>query len=114
MFDDNISEYPVNPVLELKLKEYNLPIPEEKFETMVVAQFWVKCLEFSPCRCIINRLKSQLTPSRGMSRLPRISGKECVKVLSKAGFYLKRQEGSHIILRMDEPFCQFILFLSAF
>jgi len=41
-----------------------------------------------------------------MSRLPRISGRECVKVLSKAGFYLKRQEGSHIVLRRDDPFGQ--------
>jgi len=41
-----------------------------------------------------------------MSRLPQISGRECRKALEKAGFYLKRQEGSHMILRRDEPFAQ--------
>jgi predicted RNA binding protein YcfA (HicA-like mRNA interferase family) len=41
-----------------------------------------------------------------MSRLPQISGRECRKALEKAGFYLKRQEGSHMILRRDEPFTQ--------
>lgn len=44
-----------------------------------------------------------------MSDLPRISGRECVKALSKAGFYVKRQEGSHIILRRDEPFGQVVV-----
>ncbi|MHB8778339.1 MAG: type II toxin-antitoxin system HicA family toxin [Anaerolineales bacterium] len=44
-----------------------------------------------------------------MSRLPRISGRECVKVLSKAGFYLKRQEGSHMVLRRDNPFGQLVV-----
>ncbi len=38
-----------------------------------------------------------------MSGLPRISGRECVKALGEAGFYLKRQEGSHMILRRDNP-----------
>jgi predicted RNA binding protein YcfA (HicA-like mRNA interferase family) len=41
-----------------------------------------------------------------MSRLPQISGRECRKALEKAGFYLKRQEGSHMILRRNEPFAQ--------
>ena len=41
-----------------------------------------------------------------MSFLPVISGKECVNALMKEGFYVKRQSGSHIILRRDEPFCQ--------
>jgi predicted RNA binding protein YcfA (HicA-like mRNA interferase family) len=44
-----------------------------------------------------------------MSRLPRISGKECIQALSKAGFYFKRQEGSHIILRRDDPFAQLVI-----
>ncbi|MBR8837884.1 MAG: hypothetical protein DSM106950_28735 [Stigonema ocellatum SAG 48.90 = DSM 106950] len=34
-----------------------------------------------------------------MSKLPRISGRDCVKALQKVGFYKKRQESSHIILR---------------
>ena len=42
-----------------------------------------------------------------MSKLPRdLSGKEVVKALRKAGFYFKRQKGSHIILRRDNPFAQ--------
>ncbi len=41
-----------------------------------------------------------------MSTLPRISGRECVKALRKAGFVEKRQHGSHIILRRDDPFSQ--------
>lgn len=44
-----------------------------------------------------------------MSRLPRVSGRECVKALSKIGYYLKRQEGSHMILRRDEPFGQLVV-----
>ena len=41
-----------------------------------------------------------------MSYLPVISGKECVSALEKIGFYIKRQSGSHIILRKVNPFCQ--------
>jgi predicted RNA binding protein YcfA (HicA-like mRNA interferase family) len=44
-----------------------------------------------------------------MSKLPRISGRECVKVLNKFGFYFKRQEGSHIILRRNKPFSQVVV-----
>ena len=44
-----------------------------------------------------------------MSGLPRISGQECVKALSRIGFYLKRQEGSHLILRRDNPFTQVVV-----
>ena len=44
-----------------------------------------------------------------MSGLPRISGRECVKALNKVGFYLKRQEGSHMVLRRDDPFGQIVV-----
>ena len=44
-----------------------------------------------------------------MSRLPRISGRECVVAISKAGFYVKRQEGSHIVMRRDAPFAQLVV-----
>ena len=44
-----------------------------------------------------------------MSKLPVVSGEECVKALGKAGFYFKRQEGSHITLRRDEPFAQLVV-----
>jgi len=44
-----------------------------------------------------------------VSRLPRISGRECVRALEKAGFFIRRQEGSHIILRRGEPFAQVVV-----
>ena len=44
-----------------------------------------------------------------MSRLPRISGRNCAKALGKVGFYLKRQHGSHLILRRDDPFAQVVV-----
>jgi predicted RNA binding protein YcfA (HicA-like mRNA interferase family) len=44
-----------------------------------------------------------------MSNLPRISGRECVKALSKAGFFVRRQQGSHIVLRRNEPFSQLVV-----
>lgn len=44
-----------------------------------------------------------------MSKLPVISGNECVKALEKAGFYLKRRESSHIVLRRDDPFAQLVV-----
>jgi predicted RNA binding protein YcfA (HicA-like mRNA interferase family) len=44
-----------------------------------------------------------------MSKLPRVSGRECAKALFKAGFYLKRREGSHMILRRDVPFAQVVV-----
>lgn len=44
-----------------------------------------------------------------MSKLPRISGREYVKALNKERFYFKRQEGSHIILRRDNPFAQVVV-----
>jgi len=44
-----------------------------------------------------------------MSKLPNISGRACVKALGKVMFYLKRQEGSHMILRRDDPFSQVVV-----
>jgi predicted RNA binding protein YcfA (HicA-like mRNA interferase family) len=44
-----------------------------------------------------------------MSKLPVISGRECVRALERAGFYFKRQTGSHIILRRDDPFAQVVV-----
>jgi len=44
-----------------------------------------------------------------MSELPRISGRECANALAKIGFYLKRQEGSHMIIRRDDPFGQVVV-----
>jgi len=44
-----------------------------------------------------------------MSPLPQISGQECVRILESAGFYFKRQQGSHIVLRRDDPFAQVVV-----
>jgi predicted RNA binding protein YcfA (HicA-like mRNA interferase family) len=44
-----------------------------------------------------------------MSKLPQISGKDCIKALEKAGFFVKRQKGSHIILCRDEPFAEVVI-----
>jgi predicted RNA binding protein YcfA (HicA-like mRNA interferase family) len=44
-----------------------------------------------------------------MTGLPRISGRDCVRALTKIGFHFKRQEGSHMILRRDDPFCQVVV-----
>ena len=45
-----------------------------------------------------------------MSRLPRgLPGNEVVRALTRAGFYFKRQKGSHIVLRRDNPFAQVVV-----
>ena len=44
-----------------------------------------------------------------MTKLPTISRRECVRALAKAGFRLKRQQGSHMILRRDKPFSQVVV-----
>ncbi len=44
-----------------------------------------------------------------MTSLPQVSGRQCVAALLKKGFEFKRQNGSHIILRRDEPFAQVVI-----
>ena len=44
-----------------------------------------------------------------MTRMPVVSGRKCVRALQKAGFYTKRQVGSHMILRRDVPFAQLVV-----
>jgi predicted RNA binding protein YcfA (HicA-like mRNA interferase family) len=44
-----------------------------------------------------------------VSKLPTISGRECIKALEKIGFYQKRRESSHVIMRRDEPFTQVVV-----
>ncbi|MCP2731535.1 type II toxin-antitoxin system HicA family toxin [Limnofasciculus baicalensis] len=44
-----------------------------------------------------------------MSKLPSISGRDCVKALQKVGFYQKRRESSHVILRRNDPFAQVVV-----
>ncbi len=36
-------------------------------------------------------------------KLPQISGEVCIKALKRAGFYIDRQKGSHVILFRDNP-----------
>ena len=38
-----------------------------------------------------------------MGRLSNISGRKAVKIFSKVGYYLERQEGSHTILYNERP-----------
>ena len=44
-----------------------------------------------------------------MTKLPVISGRECVSALAKVGFSLRRQESSHMVLRRDNPFAQVVV-----
>jgi predicted RNA binding protein YcfA (HicA-like mRNA interferase family) len=44
-----------------------------------------------------------------MSALPVVSGRECAKALSKLGFQLLRQHGSHLVLRRNTPFAQLVV-----
>mgnify|MGYP000144435204 CR=1 FL=1 len=44
-----------------------------------------------------------------MSKLPRLSGRACITALAAVGFYKKRQQGSHVILRRDDPFTQVVV-----
>lgn len=44
-----------------------------------------------------------------MSKLPRVSGRECVKALERVGFYQKHQVGSHIVMRREHPFAQTVV-----
>jgi len=41
-----------------------------------------------------------------MTQLPVISGRACIAALERAGFTVRRQVGSHIVLRRDTPFAQ--------
>jgi len=45
-----------------------------------------------------------------MNKLPRgLSGRRVRRALERAGFYLKRQKGSHMVLRRDDPFAQVVV-----
>ncbi|GIX49463.1 MAG: hypothetical protein KatS3mg131_3674 [Candidatus Tectimicrobiota bacterium] len=44
-----------------------------------------------------------------MTKLPRIAGQECIRALERAGFYRKRQAGSHVVMQRDEPFAQVVV-----
>jgi predicted RNA binding protein YcfA (HicA-like mRNA interferase family) len=44
-----------------------------------------------------------------MSRLPVVSGRDCVKALQKIGFFQKHQVGSHVVMRRNDPFAQTVV-----
>jgi len=45
-----------------------------------------------------------------VTKLPRgLSGDKVVKALLRAGFSVRRQKGSHIVLRRDDPFSQVVV-----
>jgi len=44
-----------------------------------------------------------------MSKLPRVSGQQCVKVLQKRASFFGRQSSSHIVLRRNDPFAQVVV-----
>ena len=44
-----------------------------------------------------------------MSTVPSISGRDCLRALERAGFRLRRQEGSHMIIRRDDPYAQVVV-----
>jgi predicted RNA binding protein YcfA (HicA-like mRNA interferase family) len=44
-----------------------------------------------------------------MTRLPQLSGPELVRALQSAGFTVRRQQGSHIVMRRDDPFAQTVV-----
>ena len=41
-----------------------------------------------------------------MTRLPRLSGREIIKILSKSGFHKTRQKGSHVMLVKEIKRCK--------
>jgi len=44
-----------------------------------------------------------------MSKLPSVSGQQVVVALQRLGFRIRRQHGSHIIMRRDQPFSQTVV-----
>ena len=44
-----------------------------------------------------------------MSRLPQLSGRDCLAILEQHGFRLVRQKGSHMVVRRDDPFAQLVV-----
>ena len=44
-----------------------------------------------------------------MTQLPRVSGRDLVKVLERVGFRRKHQKGSHIVMRRESPFSQVVV-----
>ncbi len=39
-----------------------------------------------------------------MTKLPHISGRECIRARERAGFYERRQRGDHVFMQRDSPY----------
>ncbi len=39
-----------------------------------------------------------------MTKLPHISGRECIRALERIGFYERRQKGDHVFMQHDDPY----------
>jgi predicted RNA binding protein YcfA (HicA-like mRNA interferase family) len=44
-----------------------------------------------------------------MSKLPQVSGSDVIRALQKQGFSVRRQHGSHIIMRRNNPLAQTVV-----
>lgn len=44
-----------------------------------------------------------------MSKPPEMSGRDCAQALTRVGFYFRRQTGSHMVMRRDDPFAQVVV-----
>jgi predicted RNA binding protein YcfA (HicA-like mRNA interferase family) len=44
-----------------------------------------------------------------VTKLPVISGRDCIRALEKAGFHVSHQTGSHIIMRKDDPYAKTVV-----
>jgi len=44
-----------------------------------------------------------------MSKLPRVTGRQAITALQKAGFTVIRQAGSHVVLKRSDPFAQLVV-----
>ena len=44
-----------------------------------------------------------------MNKIPVLSYKEVVKILSKASFYIHHQKASHIIMKRDNPYSRLVV-----
>lgn len=44
-----------------------------------------------------------------MSRLPVVSGQECIRALESISFEIRRQKGSHIIMQRKTPYAMVVV-----
>ncbi len=60
-------------------------------------------------RCKKSKNSGSVLLIRCMNKLPQVSGSDVVRALQKVGFTVRRQHGSHIIIRRDNPFAQTVV-----